>query len=171
MILRRFAWSSSVRALNRAIEASSLARSIFLDTYKGYNNGWHGRGTFFFQSYTREMKPEAWGPRLWGAFHIACLTGTISPEFLEEFSKVIPCPACSVHFRQLIESNPLPSMNQFEWSVDIHNQVNERIGKPLVSVDQARAMWSYPPPSTQFDFKIIFIVLLIVLLILFAFRK
>ena len=116
------------------------------------------------------LPPDVWGPNLWGALHTLCLTGSITPEFVDEYAKVIPCPSCAMHFRQLVDSNPLPTMNQFEWSVDLHNQVNERIGKPVVSVEAARAKWS-AIPCAQFDFKILLIIILLVLLLLMYLRK
>ena len=74
-----------------------------------------------------------------------------------------------MHFRDLLETFPFEnSSDKFQWSVFIHNKVNERLGKPVISVDKAREVWSH---STQFDFKIIAFILLIALVILFALRK
>ena len=115
------------------------------------------------------LPPNVWGPRLWGALHTLCLTGTITPEFVQEFANVIPCPACAMHFRDLLEAYPFENAtDKFEWSVLLHNKVNERLGKPMISVEKAREVWSQ---SAQFDFKIIAFILLIVLAILFALRK
>jgi hypothetical protein len=115
------------------------------------------------------LPPNVWGPRLWGALHTLCLTGTITPEFVQEFANVIPCPACAMHFRDLLETFPFENASdKFEWSVLLHNKVNERLGKPVMSVGKAREVWSQ---SAQFDFKIIAFILLIALVILFALRK
>jgi hypothetical protein len=115
------------------------------------------------------LPPNVWGPRLWGALHTLCLTGTITPEFVQEFANVIPCPACAMHFRDLLEAYPFENASdKFEWSVLLHNKVNERLSKPVISVGKAREVWSQ---SAQFDFKIITFILLIALVILFALRK
>jgi hypothetical protein len=96
-----------------------------------------------------------------------CLTGTITPEFVQEFANVIPCPACAMHFRDLLETFPFENASdKFEWSVLLHNKVNERLGKPVMSVGKAREVWGQGSP--QFDFKIIAFILLIALAILFA---
>jgi Erv1 / Alr family len=114
------------------------------------------------------LPPDVWGPRLWGVLHTLCLTGTITPEFVQEFARVIPCPACSVHFKQLLEDFPFEqALDKFEWSVLLHNQVNERLGKPLFTVEQARAKW-LSRPSSDFYFKIVVAILLIILVILFV---
>ena len=115
------------------------------------------------------IPPEIWGPNLWGTLHTLCLTETITHEFVQEFARVIPCPTCAIHFKDLLEEFPLPDTDRFEWSVLIHNQVNDRLGKPIIKVEDARRVWS-SRPSSDFYFKII-IAILIVLAILFARRK
>jgi Erv1 / Alr family len=118
------------------------------------------------------IKPEIWGPNLWGTLHLLCLTGSITPEFVEEFAKVIPCPSCAGHFSTLISQSPLPNSQDpdtlFEWSVEIHNLVNKRIGKKVVTVDEARQHWT---SSTQFDFKIVIFIILLIALFFLALRK
>jgi len=116
------------------------------------------------------LPPEVWGPRLWGALHVLCLTGTITPEFVQEFAHVIPCPSCAMHFKDLLEAFPFENaLDKFEWSVLVHNQVNERIGKPTLSVQKAREVWSRKP-ALQFDFKIVAALVLLVLVFMY-FRK
>jgi hypothetical protein len=50
--------------------------------------------------------------------------------------------------------------------VDVHNIVNERIGKPVIGYDQALAIWTDRQPSSkvetpQFDIKILIILILL----------
>ena len=116
------------------------------------------------------IAPEIWGPNLWGTLHLLCLAGTITPNFVREFANIIPCPMCAGHFAELIAENPLPESDDpivlFRWSVHIHNLVNARIGKPILEPEQAMARWvsTKTPPSSQFDFKIVIILLLLVAL-------
>jgi len=109
------------------------------------------------------VPPNIWGPNLWGTLHLLCFAGTITPEFVQEFANVIPCPMCAAHFTEVLKEVPLPDSNDpqvlFEWSVEAHNIVNERTGKPVFTVDQARVKWltrpePEAPPPPQFDFKI-----------------
>ena len=117
------------------------------------------------------IAPEIWGPNLWGTLHLLCLTGTITPNFVQEFAKVIPCPMCAGHFAEVLKENPLPDSDDplvlFRWSVHVHNLVNARIGKPILEPEQAMARWvsiKTPSFSSQFDFKIVIIILLLVAL-------
>ena len=117
------------------------------------------------------VSPEIWGPNLWGTLHLLCLAGTITPNFVQEFAKVIPCPMCAGHFTELVIENPLPESDDplvlFRWSVHVHNLVNARIGKPILEPEQAMARWvsiKTPSFSSQFDFKIVIILLLLVAL-------
>lgn len=117
------------------------------------------------------VPPNIWGPNLWGTLHLLCLTGTITPNFVQEFTSAIPCSMCSGHFSQLVSENPLPETQDpsvlFEWSVLLHNKVNEKLGKPIISVDQAMRHWT----SSQFDIKIIIYILILILLIFICVRK
>jgi hypothetical protein len=123
------------------------------------------------------VAPEIWGPNLWGTLHLLCLTGTITANFVQEFAKVIPCPMCAGHFTELITENPLPESDDplvlFRWSVHIHNLVNSRIGKPILDPEQAMTRWTTKSQvsSTQFDFKIIIIILLVIALVFMLLRK
>ena len=124
------------------------------------------------------VAPEIWGPNLWGTLHLLCLTGTITPNFVQEFAKVIPCPMCAGHFTELIIENPLPESDDplvlFRWSVHVHNLVNARIGKPILEPEQAMARWvsiKTPSFSSQFDFKIVIIILLILALVFMLFKN
>jgi hypothetical protein len=117
------------------------------------------------------VPPEVWGPNLWGTLHLVCLAETATPEFIQEFARVIPCPMCSDHFKELITTFPFEeAADKFEWSVFIHNQVNIRIGKPLFRVSDAYLKWTALPPTQGFDYSLLVILALWVLLI-FMFLK
>ena len=124
------------------------------------------------------IAPEIWGPNLWGTLHLLCLAGTITPNFVQEFAKVIPCPMCAGHFAEVLKENPLPESDDplvlFRWSVHVHNLVNARIGKPILEPEQAMARWvsiKTPSFSSQFDFKIVIIILLLVALVFMLFKN
>ena len=124
------------------------------------------------------VSPDVWGPNLWGTLHLLCLTGTITPNFVQEYARVIPCPMCAGHFVEILKENPLPDSNDplilFRWSVHVHNLVNARLGKPIFSPEQAMEHWTTsksPTPSPQFDFKILIIILLVLALIFMFVRN
>ena len=99
--------------------------------------------------------PELWGPSTWDTIHLLCYTApatlTASDQlrytaFFKALPYVLPCASCSQHLLEHYENHPIESYIHsgtalFEWSVHIHNTVNEMLGKPMVSVEDARALW------------------------------
>jgi hypothetical protein len=109
--------------------------------------------------------------------HIACLgcqDAKVLSDFVEGYKEIIPCLSCREHFEQVLVDNPVPEAdNLFEWSVDVHNIVNRRLGKPEVSYEAALANivsagGEVPPP---FDFKIIAIALLLLVILFLIFNR
>lgn len=126
------------------------------------------------------IKPEKFGPYFWGALHLACI-GDGDPQairtFVDTFALVIPCEGCRVHFGEVLKQNPVPQTDDpielFNWSVDVHNIVNARIGKTTMGYDEAYKVWMTmkPPEPSHFDFKILIIILLVLALIFMFFRN
>ena len=109
---------------------------------------------------------------------MTCLAGSATNEFVNAFAEALPCPACSGHFKEVLAELPFPDSRDplilFEWSVNAHNRVNARIGKPIFTVEQAFKIWTEPPAkpeSPQFDFKIVIIILLLIVLFFMLLKK
>ena len=123
--------------------------------------------------------PKSFGPYFWGAFHLACLAAIDKDAlktFIETYQMVLPCFGCRLHFSQLLAENPIPDVDQFRWSVNIHNIVNERLGKPIVTYEDALKHWlsgcEPETPEPLFDSTtIILLMLLVVLVFAILFRK
>lgn len=123
--------------------------------------------------------PKSFGPYFWGAFHLACLAAIDIESlktFIESYQMVLPCLGCRLHFSQLLAENPFPDTDHFKWSVDIHNKVNERIGKPVMSYEDAFVHWisgcEPEKPEPLFDLTTItLLVLLVTLVVAILFRK
>ena len=67
------------------------------------------------------------------------------PAFVKAFSRSLLCPPCIDEFLTLCQAHPVNTAagpTLFEWSVDRHNEVNVRLGKPTLSVQEA--WWLYP---------------------------
>jgi len=81
---------------------------------------------------------------------------------------------CAGHFAEILKENPFPDsggpLEWFQWSVHVHNLVNTRLGKPTFSPEQAMERWTKKSQSSQFDFKILIIILLVLALIYFGFK-
>lgn len=100
-------------------------------------------------------RPETFGPPLWKILHSAAAT---FPEVPTEGEKVemrclivglpaiIPCPKCQCNLRSWIISQKINEalknrFSLFRFFVDMHNDVNQRLGKELFPLD--RAMTDY----------------------------
>ena len=102
--------------------------------------------------------PSWWGPSTWAFFHI---TAASAPEFLnpeqqslyralyERFGDYIACKSiCSKHYAEIFKSRPIVAccrFHLFAWTIAVHNDVNKRLGKPEVSLEQGVEMFN----STQ----------------------
>lgn len=101
---------------------------------------------------------DHWGKHLWAFLH----TMTVCDfSFLEAnlrtqkpivtnikmLTSVIPCPECKAHFLQHLSSiddiDLYKSNSLFYWTIDFHNKVNERLGKPVLSYAEAEAIWCH----------------------------
>jgi hypothetical protein len=107
--------------------------------------------------------------------HIACLgcqDAKVLVDFVEGYKEIIPCLSCREHFEQVLVENPVPEAGDlFKWSVDVHNIVNKRLGKPEFSYEDAFANIVTVTAPPQFDFKIALIVLLMVVIILLILNR
>ena len=85
------------------------------------------------------------GGRFWAELHLFALrhTGGDASEWFNGWKASLPfngCP-CKEHFDEYLEQNPVDWNNFFGWTINLHNAVNERIGKPVMFVDDARNYW------------------------------
>lgn len=90
--------------------------------------------------------PAKFGPYFWGTLHLAALFGDDVSSLAETYTRNLPCPACRIHFSKVLRENPLPvgapAEKAFLWSVDVHNVVNESLGKPKIDYATAFDKWS-----------------------------
>ena len=108
---------------------------IFTGTYKR-----DPRGPKF-----KDGGPKNAGPDGWKFLHLSALDGKLTDKILQDFAKCIECPHCKRHFIQLIKDRPIPSDanadEQFEITVDLHNEVNMSRKVPTISLADARKIW------------------------------
>jgi hypothetical protein len=87
---------------------------------------------------------------LWAAIHgVACRyesgdrhvsDGVV--EFYKSIGHVVGCKTCQKHYYTFLEENPIPrDGGLFTWTVKLHNTVNEKLGKPIVSDSEAENIW------------------------------
>lgn len=98
------------------------------------------------------MEPSVWGKYFWTTIHMVAFGYPEKPassdkadykQFFENFWKVLPCTKCSDNYLQHLKELPIDSYLQnnetlFEWTVKLHNIVNKELGKPQVSIEDAK---------------------------------
>jgi hypothetical protein len=95
------------------------------------------------------LSPEVWGREAWHFIHLVALTYPPQPNeeqkkeyllFFESLGNTLPCQVCAAHYRDKIKNTPprLENHNElFNWTVDIHNSVNQDNGKKQYTYKQA----------------------------------
>lgn len=95
------------------------------------------------------MNPLVWGPSFWFVLHTVSLNYPDTPSFTERRThydfyhivrNILPCEMCRQHYRELLEQYPIEPFlgsraSLVTWVITIHNQVNERLGKPMMERD------------------------------------
>lgn len=108
----------------------------------------------------RRMVPDVDGRRVygngyqgqakWRQLHEWALTGNINiaarAEFLDAFAGSLPCGECRRKWKALVKENPAPLNGLpsalFKWSYERHRDVRERLGQPLISFEEAVALYT-----------------------------
>lgn len=77
---------------------------------------------------------------LWAELHSQA---NPTPEWFADWLKRIPRFGCSCakDFAAILQANPIRYDDYFAWSVEVHNAVNRKLGKPELSVEDASAIW------------------------------
>ena len=99
------------------------------------------------------MDPTVWGPSFWFVLHTVSLNYPERPTYVEKrthhdfyriVQHILPCEACRRHYKELFATYPIEpfltsKQSLVTWVVMIHNQVNKRLGKPLVTTQEVLA--------------------------------
>lgn len=100
------------------------------------------------------MDPSFWGPGTWKLLHCVAEMYPENPDeeckkkhcqFLRLLGELLPCSVCQQHYLDMLKEAPpepfLQSRETFrKWLNERHNQVNERLKKPKISVDQLKTI-------------------------------
>ncbi len=101
------------------------------------------------------MSPAVWGPIFWTTMHIVSLGYPSKPSdadkagaaaFYNSLATVIPCPICKAHYKTFLDKTPVESALEdrdslIHWVFDLHNDVNEQLGKRRITFQEyVRAM-------------------------------
>ena len=100
--------------------------------------------------------PELWGPAMWLMIHLVAHSSPgnvhIFQRMMTALARAIPCETCKTHLSDYLRQHPIRNNNNiFQWSVDLHNAVNERLGKDVVSLEEATRLIRSVPPANSVD--------------------
>lgn len=102
-----------------------------------------------------------WGPQLWMILHSATerIGNSTLKRLPQEESRIwtnllaslrysLPCPLCKKHYTEYFAKTPITSFNRDTirlWLYNLHNQVNERTGKPnTITIENLPGIYSVP---------------------------
>lgn len=111
---------------------------------------------YFEQAYP----PPVWGPPLWYLLHKLAEREDYHAlkAALEAVQVLIPCSICQGHLTEMLKQHPVPRRGLKQYMVDLHNQVNRRLGKAqygiapdgsYVVVEPAPVAHQHPVPPPQ----------------------
>lgn len=92
-----------------------------------------------------------WGPWIWNFMALAAarFQSRFFFQLLDQVPILMTCPECRDHWRDIVKSNPPSSVRDAKsacvWVNQVHNSVNERIGKRPYSYEQMVAEYGAPP--------------------------
>lgn len=115
---------------------------------------------------TDPTDPKVFGPPLWRQIHKDALESDTREKQLafitrlQERIRNIPCSTCRNHAQEYFDRNNIlnvigmrilgydPSLSIFIWTWLFHNDVNKRIGKPILTIGHALSLYTsgYVPP-------------------------
>ena len=132
------------------------------------------------------IKPSIWGPHGWKFMHYVSLGYPSKPTeedkrnykaFYTSLQHILPCAKCAHNYsHNLIKypiDNHLSSRDTLvRWVIDIHNQVNNEIGKKEYTYEEALSLYTSGEDTKVFgDYCFKIIVLVIILYFLYQVLK
>lgn len=95
-------------------------------------------------SFRSQYPPPFAGAELWAEIHRRALAhdGSDDSAFIATVTARLPCSTCRPHWLEMLERTP-PDFGEtyFAWTVKRHNEVNLRLGKPVLTIAEAEAIW------------------------------
>lgn len=101
------------------------------------------------------MSTKDWGGCTWCSMHQLVIGYSNNPTYEEKNSmrmyfhslaKILPCEDCKYDFAQLLKKHPPNVTNSCtlqNWLFHMHNMVNERLGKPIFTVNQYKKKYAH----------------------------
>ena len=108
---------------------------------------------------TTSLSIDVWGSKAWGFLHACSFTYPEKPSrddrlhmfrLISSLPHVLPCMICRKHLQSTLQvsfrdskSSALDGRSELvRWMVDLHNSVNERLGKSTLSYESVYEMYA-----------------------------
>jgi len=136
---------------------------------------------------TTYLDPKVWGPHYWFFLHTLAMTYPNHPntvtkkkyyEFIQNLPLFLPIETISTEFSKLIDMYPvapyLDNKDSFiRWTHFIHNKINEKLEKPVISLTQFYTKYyeEYKPTDVKWKeyYKYIQKIIYFIIILLFLF--
>ena len=134
----------------------------------------------------KSIDPNIWGPHGWSFIHYTALGYPENPSddekdnykvFFHSLQNTLPCVKCALNFKENIRELPIDkSLNSredlFKWTVDIHNMVNNELGKKNYTYEMAyKKYMNLDKGFNTKDICMISGIILLLFLILYLIKK
>ena len=128
------------------------------------------------------VDPSDFGPHLWKSIHYMAIGAPKQfndndkhnyKQFFKNLGNWIPCEVCSQHYKENftkinIDDYLKTNITLFQYTHQLHNNVNKILGKRIMPYEEAYKIYSTPKSSHTSCLKnwIIFILLVIIIAML-----
>ena len=123
------------------------------------------------------MDTKKWGKHGWIFLHYVTFNYPINPtqqdidnyyDFFYSLKFVLPCEICKKHYsNNLLKHNLIGALKTrntlIRWLIDIHNDINYELGKPILSYDKALQKLDKVDNNNYIYYSIILITLIIII--------
>jgi hypothetical protein len=102
---------------------------------------------------------NSWGPVIWNFIHTISIIDFLENEmyvnqvkkYLQSVFNILPCEHCCETYKIWIDKLDTIDINErmvlFKWSVDLHNEVNQKLNKQTWTYEQAVEHWCNKLPE------------------------
>lgn len=124
--------------------------------------------------------PRYWGSKFWFTMHTIAFFYEDQPsptemahakDFYESLQSLLPCPGCAHHYSTLLQKYPVEKAitsrhSLMRWVNKIHNEVNRRLGKPVLTFDEYIFRMRHLEEPTYFQTEFLLFGVILALIVL-----
>lgn len=131
------------------------------------------------------LEPRIWGPSYWTTFHYISATYEDKPNrnlqrtmktFIQSIPVLLPCKECQDHAFDYVKNVDLDKVvdnrtNLFTFFHNFHNSVNQRLGKPQLSLIDAKIKYGLITTQSGYNYLWISLAVVIILILFINLNK